>query len=254
MVSSSALRTSFRQLSTLSPKALRCPSNRGKTTAGATAGATATLSQGHERAAVRCKPRRVGKRKPQPSRSTPKLLPPRTKGSSLGAGLPRPARDTSFSSRPAASSSAAGVAAHAGGAEAAEHWPRCRPPTAGLHQFGPPRRRAAGGRLCPKAGILRRTISPHRMAPLAAEQQRGRRTTCANVHAIPAARQLASRAAPFGRIRSSGATLIGADRRDWKVAEAQAPRDRHRDRSDRPPGRPPSVECSHGRRPAVAAA
>ena len=31
MVSSSALRTSFRQLSTLSPKALRCPSNRGKT-------------------------------------------------------------------------------------------------------------------------------------------------------------------------------------------------------------------------------
>ena len=31
-------------------------------------------------------------------------------------------------------------------------------------------------------------------------------------------------------------------------------RDRHRDRSDRPPARPPSVECSHGRRPAVAAA
>ena len=30
--------------------------------------------------------------------------------------------------------------------------------------------------------------------------------------------------------------------------------DRHRDRSDRPPGRPPSVEWSHGRRPAVAAA
>ena len=31
-------------------------------------------------------------------------------------------------------------------------------------------------------------------------------------------------------------------------------RDRRRDRSDRPPARPPSVECSHGRRPAVAAA
>jgi len=31
-------------------------------------------------------------------------------------------------------------------------------------------------------------------------------------------------------------------------------RDRHRDRGDRPPGRPPSIERSHGRRRAVAAA
>jgi hypothetical protein len=39
----------------------------------------------------------------QPPSSTPTSLPVRTKGSSLGAGLPWPARDTSFSSVPIAS-------------------------------------------------------------------------------------------------------------------------------------------------------
>ena len=45
----------------------------------------------------------------------------------------KPADDRK-SSTPAASSSVAGVAAHAGGAEAAESRPRGRPSTAGLHQ------------------------------------------------------------------------------------------------------------------------
>jgi hypothetical protein len=53
------------------------------------------------------------------------------------------------SSRPAASSSAAGVAAHAGGAEAAERWPRGRPPTAGLQQFGSLACGEPGGRITP---------------------------------------------------------------------------------------------------------
>ena len=46
-------------------------------------------------------PRGVGKRKSQPNRSTPKLLSPRTKLGSLRAGPSGPARDPSFSSRPA---------------------------------------------------------------------------------------------------------------------------------------------------------
>ena len=51
-----------------------------------------------------------------------------------------------------------------------------------------------------------------------------------------------------------------ARRRAGPISVIQMPpkrkpaRDRHRDRSDRPPARPPSVECSHWRRPAVAAA
>jgi hypothetical protein len=53
------------------------------------------------------------------------------------------------SSRPTASSSLAGVAGHAGGAEAAERRPRGRPSTAGFHQFGPCLRRGSGGRVCP---------------------------------------------------------------------------------------------------------
>ena len=45
------------------------------------------------------------------------------------------------------------MAAHPGGAAAAERRPRGRPSTAGLHQLRPPRRRAAGGRLCPVATV-----------------------------------------------------------------------------------------------------
>ena len=37
------------------------------------------------------------------------------------------------------------------GSGSRQRWPRGRPSTAGLHQFRPPRRRAAGGRLCPTA-------------------------------------------------------------------------------------------------------
>ena len=53
------------------------------------------------------------------------------------------------SSRPAASPSIAGVAAHAGGAEDAERRPRGRPSTAGFHQFAPCPRCGSSGRLCP---------------------------------------------------------------------------------------------------------
>jgi hypothetical protein len=68
--------------------------------------------------------------------STHTSLPVGTKGSSRGGGLPRPARDASFSSRPTVSSSIAGVAGHAGGAEAAERRPRDRPSTAGFANSG----------------------------------------------------------------------------------------------------------------------
>ena len=62
---------------------------------------------------------------------------------------PAPTPSCRGSSRPTASSSIAGVAGHAGGAEAAERRPRGRPSIAGFHQFGPCLRRGSGGRLCP---------------------------------------------------------------------------------------------------------